>query len=60
MNEKVINVIGAYVGLVTAVGLASMKHKVILTDNDALKIENLNDGVIPIYEPGLQDVFDHA
>ena len=49
-----IGVIGAgYVGLVTGVCLASMGYQVTLRDIDAAKVAALNDGQVPIYEPGL-------
>jgi UDPglucose 6-dehydrogenase len=57
-----IGVIGAgYVGLVTGVCLASMGYQVTLRDIDAAKVAALNDGQVPIYEPGLEDVMaEHA
>jgi UDPglucose 6-dehydrogenase len=52
-------VIGAgYVGLVTGVCLASMGHQVTLRDIDASKVASLNDGQVPIYEPGLGDLME--
>jgi UDPglucose 6-dehydrogenase len=52
-----IGVIGAgYVGLVTGVCLASMGYQVTLRDIDASKVAALNDGQVPIYEPGLVDL----
>ena len=57
-----IGVIGAgYVGLVTGVCLASLGYQVTLRDIDASKVAALNDGQVPIYEPGLEDVMaEHA
>ncbi|WP_159015739.1 UDP-glucose dehydrogenase family protein [Cognatiluteimonas profundi] len=43
-----------YVGLVTGTCLAEVGHDVICVDVDAAKIEGLNRGVVPIYEPGLE------
>ncbi|MEO5622212.1 MAG: UDP-glucose/GDP-mannose dehydrogenase family protein [Dokdonella sp.] len=42
-----------YVGLVTGTCLAEVGHDVICVDIDAAKVDGLNNGVIPIYEPGL-------
>ncbi len=43
-----------YVGLVTGTCLAEVGHDVICVDIDADKVEGLNRGVVPIYEPGLE------
>ncbi|HEX6096180.1 MAG TPA: UDP-glucose/GDP-mannose dehydrogenase family protein [Thermoanaerobaculia bacterium] len=49
-----IAVIGTgYVGLVTGAGLSDFGNDVICVDVDVRKIDALNNGVIPIYEPGL-------
>ena len=42
-----------YVGLVTGTCLAEVGHDVVCIDVDAAKVEGLNNGVVPIYEPGL-------
>src|SRR6202451_294817 len=56
-----ISVIGTgYVGLVTGACLAEIGHEVMCTDNDASKIQTLESGGMPIYEPGLEKVIPKA
>ena len=42
-----------YVGLVTGACLADFGHSVVCVDKDAERIDRLNNGIIPIFEPGL-------
>lgn len=52
-----ISILGCgYVGLVTGACLAELGHEVQCTDNDADKIEILNRGALPIYEPNLEQI----
>ena len=54
-----IAVIGSgYVGLVSGTCLSDLGHDVVCVDIDKKKIKQLNKGTIPIYEPGLKEIFD--
>jgi UDPglucose 6-dehydrogenase len=48
-----------YVGLVTGVCLAEVGNQVLCIDVDPRKIDLLNNGGVPIYEPGLEDMIKH-
>src|SRR5450631_1575837 len=54
MNLAIVG--SGYVGLVTGTCFADVGHNVICVDNDLKKVHQLQDGHIPIYEPGLEDL----
>ena len=52
-----ITIVGTgYVGLVSGACLADMGNQVLCLDVDAAKVKALNEGRVPIYEPGLEPV----
>jgi len=52
-----LTVVGAgYVGLVTVGCMAELGHEIVAMDLDPHKIQMLNDGDVPIYEPGLAEL----
>lgn len=54
-----LSIIGAgYVGLVTGAGFAQFGHEVVCADINADRVDQLNSGKSPIYEPGLDDMLE--
>ena len=45
-----------YVGLVSGVCFSDLGNTVYCVDNDKKKIDLLNSGIVPIYEPGLEEI----
>jgi UDPglucose 6-dehydrogenase len=52
-----VSIVGSgYVGLVSGAGLSEVGHHVVCMDIDEQRVEGLRRGVIPIFEPGLEDM----
>jgi len=61
MNQMRISIVGAgYVGLSTGVGFAKMGHSVICMDIDKNKVQSINIGKPPIYEPNMGSCLEEA
>ena len=56
MNIAVVGT--GYVGLVTGTCFAETGNDVVCIDIDAAKVQKMKDGIIPIYEPGLEVLFE--
>jgi len=56
-----ISVIGAgYVGLTTAACLSQIGHDVFCSESDLNKLSKLQSGIMPLFEPQLQEILDHG
>ena len=52
-----ISIVGSgYVGLVSGAGLSDVGHHVVCMDIDQDRVEGLRNGVVPIFEPGLDEL----
>ncbi|MEK6899525.1 MAG: NAD-binding protein, partial [Nanoarchaeota archaeon] len=52
-----ISIFGAgYVGLTTAACLSNLGHHVLCVDIDEQRIKSLQEGKVPFFEPGLQEL----
>ncbi len=58
MNIAVVGT--GYVGLVSGTCFADSGNDVVCVDIDEKKVQQLREGVIPIYEPGLKAIFDRS
>lgn len=56
MNIAVVGT--GYVGLVTGTCFAETGNRVVCIDIDAAKVQKMRDGIVPIYEPGLETIFN--
>ena len=57
VHLRQISIVGAgYVGLVTGTCFAELGNSVVCVDSDATKVEALRRGVVPFFEPGLEEL----
>lgn len=56
MNKNICVIGVGYVGLVTGACLADLGNGLICLNRDQKKCDNLKKGILPIYEPGLEEI----
>ena len=58
MGSRIAIIGTGYVGLTTGACFAHIGHDVVCADIDPVRIERLRQGILPIFEPGLQEIVD--
>ncbi|MEI7755139.1 MAG: UDP-glucose/GDP-mannose dehydrogenase family protein [Actinomycetota bacterium] len=58
MGSRIAIIGTGYVGLTTGACFAHLGHHVVCADIDPARIERLSSGILPIYEPGLQEIVE--
>jgi UDPglucose 6-dehydrogenase len=59
LRQPAVGIVGAgWVGLVTGACFAELGHPVVFRDVDSERVALLRQGLLPIYEPGLSDLFE--